>query len=510
MATMRPSLAPEQTPLPTRASPGGLMQLPDEAVEYDFVNAVAPAAEPWTPLAEIQSKNLVPRARLQAIWPSLTTLRGQVAAEREVIEPKLEHSQLLHTGFIDLPQKLLEGHRRKGDASELGRVLAVAARLRDEVDRVIVLGGGGANLGAQALFKALLPTHHNELPPPARLGRPRLYFDADGFDADSRQDLLDMLENTCIDPELRDERWAVIVVGRDDDLETATALRVYRAEAARYYGSHSPRLRHVIVPVTGSRGSLRDLCKADGYTDDEILTVPDHIGGRFAAFTAAALLPAAVMGLDVRALLLGAAAMTKRFFEEPFERNPVLQMAAVHSLLSEECHKRVRVTAVWSRKLEALGRWYESVVAESLGKQGHGPTAITAVLPRDLQVLGQALQEGRRDKVVTNVVIRAPKADPHTVGMADRNEDGLNAISRKTYSNLLDAARQAHGNAQRDAARPAADLMLPMLSEHVMGQLIQMLMLSTIVEARMMSVNPYGEPGLKGYRANLKSALGLS
>ena len=92
---------------------------------------------------------------------------------------------------------------------------------------------------------------------------------------------------------------------------------------------------------------------AQGFTDADILTVPDNVGCRFGVFTAAGLLPAAILGLDVRALLLGAAAMTKRFLEEPFERNPVLQFAAVNHLLAEEHGKRTRVLAVWSTKLEA-------------------------------------------------------------------------------------------------------------------------------------------------------------
>jgi glucose-6-phosphate isomerase len=483
------------------------MQLADESVEYNFLNAVAPNTELWTPLAEVQSKNLIPRARLQAVWPSLTALRGQIAAEREIADPKPEQAPL-HAGFIDLPQRMLDGQRRKGEASELGRVLALAARLREEVDRVIVLGSGGSVLGARALFEALLPAHHNELPPQARIGKPRIYFDAEGFDADARQDLLDMLENTCIDPELREERWGVIVIGRDNDLETAAALRVFRAEATRFYGNNSPRLKQVIIPVTGPKGHARELFRADGYADDEILTVPENIG-RLSVFSAAGLLPAAVMGLDVRALLLGAAAMTKRFFEEPFERNPVLQIGVVHSLLTEEFHKRVRLMSVWSRKLEALGHWYEHVVVESLGKQGRGPTAATTVMPRDLHVFGQALQDGRRDKLVTNVVVRSPRGEPTTVGMADRNEDGLNAISRKTHGDLMSASLKAHSEAQRESGRPFAEIVLPMLSEHVVGQLMQMLMLATVVEGRLMGINPYGEPGVNVYKASLRSSLGL-
>src|SRR5207245_7359563 len=141
-----------------------------------------------------------------------------------------------------------------------------------------------------------------------------------------------------------------------------------RREAAEFYGTRAERLRELFVPVTGAAGKLRDLCKAEGYKDEDIHTIPENIGGRYSAFTPVGLLPAAVMGLDVRALLLGAATMTKRFIEEPFDRNPVLQYAAVNYLMNEEFKKTTRVLAVWSKKLEAVGWWYDQLLSESLGK----------------------------------------------------------------------------------------------------------------------------------------------
>src|SRR5205085_1704550 len=167
-------------------------------------------------------------------------------------------------------------------------------------------------------------------------------------------------------------------------------------------------------------------------TDDEILTIPENIGGRYSVFTAAGLLPAALMGLDVRAILLGAAAMTRRFLEEPFERNPVLQYAAVNYLMTEELNKPIRVLAAWSKKLEGLGLWYDQLLAESLGKQGRGPTPLTVVQTRDLHSRGQQHQEGTRDKLVNNLYVKGTKHAPIQIGMADRNEDDLNSLARKT------------------------------------------------------------------------------
>jgi glucose-6-phosphate isomerase len=483
------------------------MQLPDESVSYDFQGLLLPPAEEWSAVAELRSRHFLPPTRLKELSAQLVQVRSQIAVERDLQQVPAE-MQPLDAGFIDLPQKTLDDLRRKNDQSPLGKLMARAKRLRDYADRVVVLGVGGSYLGARALVEALRSTYHNDLPPETRLVVPRVYFDGLTFDNDSLQDLIDLLQTTCVDPELREERWSVIVVSKSGGtLETAAAYRMFRREAAEYYGAKSERLHQLIVPVTGPSGKLRELCKADGYTDDDILTIPDNIGGRYSVFTAAGLLPAAVLGLDVRALLLGALHMTKRFFEEPFERNPVLQYAGVNYLMAQEFGKPVRVLACWSRKLEALGLWYDQLVSESLGKQGRGPTPLTVVQTRDLHSRGQQHQEGARDKVINNLVVKAPRTSPIAIGMADHNQDELNALSRKNYPDLLQAAWRGTNQAYAEAARPTADLLLPNVSEHTMGQVMQMLMLATVVEGRLMGVNPYGQPGVAAYKRNMMALL---
>jgi glucose-6-phosphate isomerase len=211
-----------------------------------------------------------------------------------------------------------------------------------------------------------------------------MYFEGNNADNDALQELFDLLQLTCVEPENREERWGVVVISKSGStLETAAAYRAIRRELAEYYGLHSPRLRELVLPVTGTTGKLRELCKADGIPDENILTIPDDVGGRYSVFSPAGLVPAALMGLDVRALLLGAASMTKRFLDEPFERNPVLQFAAINHLMYNH-GKTTRVLSIWSKKLEALGLWYDQLLAESLGKHGNGPTPISSVLTRDL------------------------------------------------------------------------------------------------------------------------------
>ena len=166
-----------------------------------------PAPESWTPLAEVQAKNLLSPARLRSLLPLLNQAKSQVASERELadVPPELRP---LDAGFIMLPQTFLDGHRRKGAESDLGRILARAQQLRDEVDRVVVLGVGGSYSGARGLFeRCAAPFTTNCRPKPA-WALPRLYFEGTNFDTDALQDLLDLFESTCVDPDVRDERWA--------------------------------------------------------------------------------------------------------------------------------------------------------------------------------------------------------------------------------------------------------------------------------------------------------------
>src|SRR5262249_52852151 len=159
--------------------------------------------------------------------------------------------------------------------------------------------------------------------------------------------------------------------------------------------------------------------------------------------------------------------------EDPVDRNPVLQLATVNHLMSEEVGKPIRILSIWSKKLEALGRWYELLTAPALAKQGRGPTPVTMVQTRDGQARGQLHQEGPRDRFITNLIVKSPQKVAIGVQMADRNEDGLNQYARKTLPDLLSAAWQGTTRAHADVARPSADLIVPTLSEHTMGQLMQ-------------------------------------
>ncbi|MBY0230947.1 MAG: glucose-6-phosphate isomerase [Gemmataceae bacterium] len=481
------------------------MQLPDESVTYDYTGLLQSPADEWGAAAELRARHLLHPSRFKDIHQRLMQCRGQVAADREMRNPPPE-SLPLEPGFINLPQEMLDDFRRKQDQSAVGRIQALAQRLRDEADRVVFLGAGGSHLGASLLFTALKSRHHNELPGEARLGTPRVYFEGDSADNDGLQELLDLLQVACVDPEQREERWAVVTISKSGtSLEPGVAHRVFRREASEYYCLRSPWHARMFAAVTAPSSRMRDLGKAYGLGDDALLPIPENVGGRFAVFTAAGLLPAAVMGLDVRALLLGAAAMTKRFLEEPIERNPVLQFAGLNWLLGEE--KPVRAMAAWSRKLAGVGPWYAHLVSETLGKQGRGPTSASLLMTADQHSRGQHLQEGSRHAVVNNLVVGEPQTVPIVMQMSDRNEDDLNQFNRKSMPDMAKAALAGVAQAAWDAARPMGSINLPRVTEHTVGQLLQMLMLATVVEARLMGLNPYGQTGVDAQRRLMYQTL---
>lgn len=265
------------------------------------------------------------------------------------------------------------------------------------------------------------------------------------------------------------------------------------------------KLADYFVPVTGKSGKLFDLSTALGC--EEIYEVPDGVGGRFSVLSAVGLLPAAVMGLDIEKLLQGAADMNEHFASAKPGENVVLDYVGVCHLLEEKHGCDIRILSTWGKKLEALGLWYDQLLAESLGKHEKGALPLTIVNTRDLHSRGQQHQEGKRDKLITNVIIESADRDPLAIGESDNNQDQLNELADKTLPNILSAAIAGTNQAYLEDNRPTADLVCPQLDEYVMGQLFQMFMLATVVEGRMIGVNPYGQPGVEAYKRNMNAIL---
>jgi glucose-6-phosphate isomerase len=305
--------------------------------------------------------------------------------------------------------------------------------------------------------------------------------------------------------ESRGDRWGIVVVSKSGGtLETAAALRILLRELRGTLGGAASEMHDLVVPVTGDSGPLYDLAKALGCRD--IFPVPQGVGGRFSVLSAVGLLPGALLGLQIDKLLAGAVEMNEYFAAAPPEENTVLQFVGVCQLMEDRGYD-VRVLSTWGMRLEAFGFWYDQLLAESLGKHERGALPLTVVNTRDLHSRGQQHQEGKRDKLITNLIVDRPRSDPVAIGSSECNEDALNELADKTLPDIMSAAIEGTNKAYRDDQRPTANLRLPRLDEYTLGQLFQFMMLATVVEGRLIGINPYGQPGVEAYKKNMNAIL---
>ncbi len=460
-------------------------------IVYDYSRLVVPDDAP----AFVRQAALV-EADLKYIAPRLATCRQAVMDNARLWVtggPVPPEKQPLDAAFFDLPHQFLDEERE-----QLDRIIATANRLAGLCDRVVVLGIGGSYMGARAVFEVCCHPFHNELDRNARGGRPRIYFEGNNLDNDAAGGLLDLLGEG--------DDWGIIVISKSGGtLETAVAFRVFLDALKKGCRGDMGKVRERVVPITGETGRLRDL--ADAMKLPEVYPIPDGVGGRFSVLSAVGLLPAAVMGADVVQLLEGAAAMNEVFrLSAPLE-NPALDYAGISWLMQVRRGANIRLLSTWGKRLEAAGLWYDQLLAESLGKHGQGPTPLTAVNTRDLHSRGQQHQEGSRDKLITNLVVEGCPSEPIAVGRSEYDQDRLNELADRTLPEMLAAARAGTDQAYADDHRPTADIRLPGLDEVSLGQLFQMLMIATVVEGRLIGINPYGQPGVEAYKRNMNALL---
>jgi glucose-6-phosphate isomerase len=471
----------------------------------------------FDPTAAFLPETGLESADVAGLSPQLEKLRDEICdIDVKMLAgdiPTPDSKQPLDAGFYLLPERLLAEYESLREASELGRILATTKQMMSEVDRVVVLGIGGSYMGARALMDACCQPYFNELSRGERGSRPRIYFEGNNVDNDASQGLLSLLgahrgiKQQAAGQGSVDDNWGIVVISKSGGtLETATAFRQFLRNLEASCEGNAELIRQRVIPVTGGSGKLFDFASEIGCP--EIFPVPDGVGGRFSVLSAVGLVPAALMGINVMKLLQGAAAMNEHFRTARAEDNLVLQYTAINHLMEVKRGASVRLLSVWSKALESAGMWYDQLLAESLGKDGKGAMPLTTVNTRDLHSRHQQHQEGRRDKIVNNVIVEDYRYDPLTIGRRDSDPDKLNDIADKTLPDIMSAAIAGTNEALKDDGRPTTNIYMPRVDEHCMGQFFQMLMLATAVEGRLLGINPYGQPGVEAYKKNMNRILG--
>lgn len=417
-------------------------------------------------------------------------MAGEVARVHEQIASRSgEGKDFL--GFLDLPYQ---------DPAILDRVQATADRLAGLGDAHLVLGIGGSYLGSRAILEALFSPYRNELSREARGGRPRMYFEGNNLDADAMNHLLDLLPAKAGDP-ARD--FTLNVISKSGGtIETAVAFRLFRQRAEAVYGK-AEAAKRIVATTDVAKGNLKALADREGY---ETFVIPDDVGGRYSVLTPVGLLPAAIAGVDLHALVAGARAMADRCKTASLLENPAYLYATLMHL-SYKAGRNVSLMAAWAKRLEFVCFWYDQLCAESVGKEGGGRIPFASVNSRDLHARGQQVQEGPHNTVVTNLVVER-SARPIAVPNDAADIDALNYLEGWDLDRMQLGAMEGTRFAYAKDGRPSLNVMIPEVNAFTLGQLFFLFELATLAEGYLQGINPLDQPGVEAYKKFMFGNLG--
>jgi len=387
-------------------------------------------------------------------------------------------------GWLDLPERY--------DREEFRRIKEAAARIRSDSDALVVIGIGGSYLGARATVEALGHAFHNLLPP-GRRGAPQIFWAGTDLSPRYLTELFEVLE---------DKEVSVNVVSKSGTTtEPAIAFRLFRAYLERRYGKEGAQ-RRIYATTDRARGALKQLADAEGYTQ---FVIPDDVGGRYSVLTAVGLLPIAAAGVDIDALMAGAASAAAEYCEPDLGKNPCYQYAAArHALYRKGLTTEVLVT--YEPALRMTAEWWKQLFGESEGKDGKGIFPASVAFTTDLHSMGQYIQDGMRNLFETVVQVERPQADIRLTG--GDAADGLDFLDGQTLHHVNQMAFLGTRLAHTDGGVPNLTLTLPELTPYHYGQMLYFFEKACAVSGYLLGVNPFDQPGVEAYKQNMYALLG--
>jgi glucose-6-phosphate isomerase len=375
-------------------------------------------------------------------------------------------------GFMRLP--------KTGEYAEVSARAAEEIRTSSATDFIHV-GIGGSALGPMALHKALNHPYYNTLSGEARRG-PRLHF-AENTDPAALSAILDVA-----DPE---GTWVNVVTKSGSTAETMANFLVIRGFLVDSLGDFGFQER-MIATTDPEEGFLKQIADREDF---KLLPIPPDVGGRFSVLTPVGLLPSAVTGLDVDALLTGASQCVDEVNEEGAE-HPAVVGAAMHYLMDTARGRNVRVMMTYADALERLAAWFVQLWAESLGKDGKGSTPHGAVGTTDQHSQVQLYMEGPQDKVIEIVEVENHPLDLQIQG-AYKDLEGVGYLGGHTMAELLNVECDATRWALTEAGRPNCTIRLGEPNEENLGYLLQALEVQTAIAGTLYGVNAFDQPGVE-------------
>ena len=387
-----------------------------------------------------------------------------------------------YIGWADLPINY--------DREEFARIKAAAARIQADSDVLVVIGIGGSYLGARAAIEYVKSNNYNL----KKKDTPDVFFAGNSISGTQLGELLELCEG---------KRVSVNVISKSGTTtEPAIAFRVFREYLENTYGREEAA-RRIYVTTDAARGTLRTQAQREGY---ESFVVPDDVGGRFSVLTAVGLLPIAVAGCDIDALMQGAADARAAYADPTLAHNDCYRYAAARTAL----HRRgfaVELMVSYEPQYAMMNEWWKQLYGESEGKDGRGLLPDSVIYSTDLHSLGQYVQDGANILFETVVKVAQPLKDM-VIKAASDDGDGLNYLAGRPMSFINERAFEGTVLAHTDGNTPNLVIEVPAFDEHSLGYLVYFFEKACAISAYMLGVNPFNQPGVEDYKRNMFALLG--
>ena len=373
------------------------------------------------------------------------------------------------------------------DKEEFERIIKAAKYIRENYEVLVVCGIGGSYLGARAGIEAMKGLHSED--------KPEIIFFGQTFSSDYIYETLEYLKT---------KKFAINVISKSGTTtETAISFRLVKNLLEEKVGKEEAR-KAIFATTDKEKGALRELSTKEGY---ETFVLPGDVGGRYSVFTAVGLLPLAVAGVDIRALMRGAHDAMVEFDNPKLEENKAYQYGVIRDYFYRN-GKPVEMFVTYEPRLVQLGEWFKQLFGESEGKEHKGLLPDSATFSTDLHSLGQFIQDGSPVMFETVLFVKNPMHKV-TIPHDEANLDGLNYLEGKDLGFVNEKAFMGTLEAHEvTGGVPNVILEVDKLDEYNLGYLFYFFMKTCAMSAYLLEVNPFNQPGVEVYKKNMVHLLG--
>lgn len=385
-------------------------------------------------------------------------------------------------GWLTLPQDY--------DKDEFARIKSAAKKIQDNSDVLVVVGIGGSYLGARAAIEFVKSQNYNLL----KKDTPDIYFAGNTISSRAVAELERMIG---------DRDFSVNVISKSGTTtEPAVAFRILRELLENKYGKDGAKER-IFATTDKEKGTLKKFADSEGW---QTFVVPDNVGGRYSVLTAVGLLPIAVAGIDIDALMQGARDAMEKYFSGDVMKDDCCKYAAIRNILYRSGRK-IEMMISYEPSYTMMNEWFKQLFGESEGKDGKGIFPASAVFSTDLHSMGQYIQQGERTLFETVVTFKNSVDEVYIENDKD-NVDGLNFLAGKSISFVNQKAFEGTVLAHTDGNVPNIVIELDNMDEHDLGELIYFLEKACALSGYVLGVNPFDQPGVESYKKNMFALLG--